>query len=85
MATIIKKTKKGKPYYYAVESKRVDGKPRIVWQKYLGTINAIIERTEGSRPQVPKETVIFEAAFHVPLGHPETMKRFYRYAILPFS
>ena len=61
MAAIIKKIKKGKPYYYAVESKRVDGKPRIVWQKYLGTIDAIIERTEGARPQVPRETVIFEA------------------------
>lgn len=61
MAAIIKKIKKGKPYYYAVESKRVDGKPRIVWQKYLGTIDAIVERTEGARPQVPKETVIFEA------------------------
>ena len=61
MAGIIKKTKKGRPYYYAVESKRVDGKPRIVWQKYLGTIDAIVERTEGSRPQPPKEAVIFEA------------------------
>lgn len=61
MASITKKIKKGRPYYYAVESKRVDGKPRIVWQKYLGTIDAIIERTEQSRPPKPKETVIFEA------------------------
>jgi len=61
MASIIKKTKKGRPYYYAVQSKRVGGKPRIVWQKYLGTIDAIIERTEEAHPQPPKETVIFEA------------------------
>ena len=61
MASITKKIKKGRPYYYAVESKRVDGKPRIVWQKYLGTIDAIIDRTEQSRPPKPKETVIFEA------------------------
>lgn len=60
MATIIKKTKKGRPYYYAVESQRVDGKPRIVWQKYLGTIEGIIARTEEARPPAPKETVIFE-------------------------
>jgi len=60
MATIIKKTKKGRPYYYAVESQRVDGKPRIVWQKYLGTIEGIVARTEEARPPVPKETVIFE-------------------------
>ena len=61
MASIIKKIKKGRPYYYAAESKRVDGKPRIVWQKYLGTIDAIVERAEKSKPAKPKETVIFEA------------------------
>lgn len=31
MASITKKIKEGRPYYYAVESKRIDGKPRIVW------------------------------------------------------
>jgi transposase len=61
MASIIKKTKKGRPYYYAVESKRVNGKPRIVWQKYLGTINTIIQHADEAKPQAPKETVIFEA------------------------
>jgi transposase len=61
MASITKKIKKGRPYYYAVESKRVDGKPRIVWQKYLGTLEAIVNRTEDSKPPKPKHTVIFEA------------------------
>jgi len=61
MASIIKKIKKGRPYYYAVESKRVGGKPRIVWQKYLGTIESIVERTEEAKPAKPKETVVFEA------------------------
>jgi transposase len=61
MATIIKKIKKGRAYYYAVQSARVDGKPRIVWQKYLGTIDAIMQRTDKARPARPKETVIFEA------------------------
>lgn len=61
MASIIKKIKKGKPYYYAVESKRVDGKPRIVWQKYLGTVESIVKRTEDAKPPKPKETVISEA------------------------
>jgi transposase len=61
MASIIKKIKKGRPYYYAVESKRVNGKPRIVWQKYLGTIEAIVNRLEDSKPPKPKHTVIFEA------------------------
>jgi len=61
MATITKKIKKGRAYYYAVESARVDGKPRIVWQKYLGTIDAIVQRVDKARPARPKETVIFEA------------------------
>ncbi len=52
MASIIKKIKKGHPYYYAVQSARVDGKPRIVWQKYLGTIEAIVQRTELDK--IPK-------------------------------
>lgn len=60
MATIIKKIKSGRPYYYAVESARVEGKPRIVWQKYLGTVEAIVRRAEGARPPKPKETVIFQ-------------------------
>jgi transposase len=61
MASIIKKIKKGKPYYYAVESKRVNGKPRIVWQKYLGTVERIVERTQEVKPPKSKETVISDA------------------------
>ena len=61
MASIVKKIKKGHPYYYAVQSARVDGKPRIVWQKYLGTIEAIVQRTNQAKPPKPKESVIFEA------------------------
>ncbi len=60
MATIIKKVKKGRPYYYAVESARVGGKPRIVWQKYLGTVEGMVARAEGAKPARPKEAVIFE-------------------------
>jgi transposase len=61
MATIIHKMKKGRPYYYAVESARVDGKPRIVWQKYLGTVDAIVKRLAQTRPEKPHEAVLFEA------------------------
>lgn len=60
MATIIKKIKKGKPYYYAVESGRVDGKPRITWQKYLGTVEGIVKMAEGAEPESPREVDIFE-------------------------
>ena len=61
MASIIKKKKKGRCYYYAAESARVKGKPRIVWQKYLGTVDAIVKRAEQAAPPRAKETVIFEA------------------------
>jgi len=61
MASIVKKIKKGHAYYYAVQSQRVNGKPRIVWQKYLGTIEAIMGRADEARPPKPKEVVIFEA------------------------
>jgi len=61
MTSLIKKIKKGKPYYYAVESARVEGKPRIVWQKYLGTLDAIVKRSDATQPQPPREALLFEA------------------------
>lgn len=60
MPSLIKKTKKGHAYYYAVQSARVNGKPRIVWQKYLGTLDAIIQRADQTRPPAPKEVVVFQ-------------------------
>lgn len=59
MTTIIKKIKKGNPYYYAVETKRVNGQSRIVWQKYLGTLESILARKENSSSIC--EVDIFEA------------------------
>ena len=53
MGTIIskRKGKNGNLYWYYVESGRVDGKPRIVNQVYLGTAAKVAELvTEGSRP-----------------------------------
>jgi transposase len=61
MPSIIKKQKKGKAYYYAVQSQRVDGKPRIIWQKYLGSVEAILKRYEENLAPLPTETVLFEA------------------------
>jgi len=43
MATINKRTNKSGTYYYLVESARVNGKPRIVKQEYLGTAARIEE------------------------------------------
>src|SRR4051794_25274672 len=63
MASIIKKTIRGRAYYYARECRRVDGKPTIVWQKYLGRADDIIAALappEGdtNRPVQPREAVI---------------------------
>ena len=63
MASIIKKTIRGRTYYYARECKRVNGKPKIVWQKYLGRlediITAVTERREGRLvPQAQNEGII---------------------------
>jgi transposase len=55
MATITKKTIRGKVYYYARECQRVDGKPKIVWQKYLGKVEDIIAAVgaQGPTPNAP--------------------------------
>ena len=59
--TIIHKMKKGRRYYYAVQSGRVDGKPRIIWQKYLGSVEDIVNRSDNARPPKPQEADLFEA------------------------
>lgn len=61
MTTIVRKIKKGNPYYYAVETKRINGQSRIVWQKYLGTIESIIARKNKSSSSTVNEVDIFEA------------------------
>jgi hypothetical protein len=43
MTTIIKKMINDNAYFYAVKSARVNGKPRIVSQVYLGTADNIVE------------------------------------------
>jgi transposase len=63
MASIIKKIIRGRPYYYARECRRVDGKPTIVWQKYLGRADDIIaalapSQTVTQPPAQPREAVI---------------------------
>jgi transposase len=65
MASIIKKTLHGRAYSYARECRRVNGKPTIVWQKYLGRADDIIAALAPPRPttQPPaqrREAVITE-------------------------
>src|ERR1035437_1636997 len=52
----------GHTYYYARYCQRVEGKPRIVRQVYLGKIEDLVAVAEGARqPPQPQETVV--AAF----------------------
>ena len=44
MASIIKKKIKNQIYYYYAESKRVNGKPKLVNQKYLGTAEKLLDK-----------------------------------------
>jgi transposase len=63
MASLLKKTIRGKTYYYARECRRVDGKPKIVWQKYLGRADDIIAAlTQPTTPltTAPEKAVITE-------------------------
>ncbi|MDZ4063353.1 MAG: hypothetical protein U1E22_01685 [Coriobacteriia bacterium] len=43
----------GRAYYYLVESARVEGKPRIVSQQYLGPAEEVLARLSGSTPGEP--------------------------------
>src|SRR3954466_1981873 len=54
MASLLKKAIRGKTYYYARECRRVDGKPKIVWQQYLGRADDIIAAL--TRPAAPATT-----------------------------
>jgi transposase len=53
MASIVGKRRGGQTYYYLVESARVDGKPRIVSQQYLGSSDEVIGKLTGQDAGVP--------------------------------
>ncbi|TQC50743.1 IS1634 family transposase [Rhodococcus sp. WS4] len=57
MASVYKKIINGKPYFYLREMARVDGKPKMVSERYLGSaadIAAAMDRTEAG--MVPERT-----------------------------
>jgi transposase len=53
MASLVAKKKGNKLYYYVVESARVDGKPRIVHQAYLGTAEKLADMVRDRTAPVP--------------------------------
>lgn len=44
MPSIVGKRQGGQTYYYLVESARVDGQPRIVSQRYLGSTAEVVSK-----------------------------------------
>lgn len=48
MPSIVGKRRGNQTYYYLVESARVDGKPRIVSQQYLGSADEVIAKLSAS-------------------------------------
>ncbi len=53
MASLVAKKKANQLYYYVVESARVDGKPRIVHQTYLGTAERVAALVMDRTAPVP--------------------------------
>ena len=53
MASLIAKKKANTLYYYVVESARVDGKPRIVHQTYLGTAERVAALIKDATAPIP--------------------------------
>jgi transposase len=56
MASIVGKRQGNQTYYYLVESARVDGKPRIVSQQYLGSAAEVMAKLSGSSAGEPVRT-----------------------------
>lgn len=66
MAHLHKKVKKGRPYYYIREIKRVNGKPKVVSQIYLGSAERIARQfreAEQARKPVRLQSRSYGALF----------------------
>src|SRR5271167_2617480 len=53
MPSLVAKKKGNKLYYYVVDSARVEGKPRIVHQAYLGTAEKLAEMVRDRTAPIP--------------------------------
>ena len=62
MASIIKKKIKNQTYYYYAESKRVNGKPTLVNQKYLGTAKKLMESIRSTGRPVERRAIYSDVA-----------------------
>ena len=62
MASIIKKPVKKYTYYYYVESKRIDGNPKLVNQKYLGTAEKVLEKVNAAEKRLQERVLYSDVA-----------------------
>src|SRR2546430_6455155 len=56
MPSIVGKRRGNQTYYYLVESARVDGKPRIVSQQYLGSADEVMAKLADQQAGAPART-----------------------------
>ena len=62
LGTITGKNNKKYKYYYYVESKRINGNPRIVNQKYLGSAEAILQKMQAAGQDISKRILYSDVA-----------------------
>ncbi len=62
MASIIKKKIKNQIYYYYVESKRINGKPKLINQKYLGTAEKLLETVRAAETPLQQRVLYSNAS-----------------------
>ena len=62
MGSIIKKKVKKYLYYYYVESKRIDGKPKLVNQKYLGTAENVVKKLQTAEKGLSERILYSDCA-----------------------
>jgi transposase len=67
MPSLTEKIIRGRPYYYLRECQRVNGKPKIVWQEYIGTRQQLVQRLTNPEPKeiVVREFGAIVAAFDI--------------------
>jgi hypothetical protein len=69
MASFVAKKKANTVYYYyVVESARVDGKPRIVHQPYLGTAERVAALVKDRTAPSPCQPLRLTSASRAPVG-----------------
>ena len=58
LASLVKKVIRGNAYYYVRECKRVNGKPKIVSQQYLGRVDDIARKLRDASPKQPESAIV---------------------------